>query len=408
MKIHIKTFGCTANKADSLYIKKKLTGTGHTFTDNANSAGIVIVNTCIVTHTTERKVLKFIRSLFGSGKRIIIAGCLPAAQPDILKGIDCELITPSSLDNIIEMVGGGDTTDQLPVLEGVIGICSISRGCAGDCSYCIVKLARGELISRPVPEITKEIGLLLQQGAKEIQLASQDTAAYGLDSGVRLPELLKAISGFDGDHMIRIGMMNPFTLLDILDDVIESFRDPHIYKFLHIPVQSGSNRVLEHMNRRYTIEEFKYIVHAFRTKFPQLTLSTDFITGYPSETEQDFNDTMELFKEVEPHKVNITRYSPRPGTKALLLYDMPDWIKKERSRLLTRQHFAINNRLFAKKIGDTARVLTTGTGRNNSTVCRDKNYNIIILQEDLPSGNWYDVTITGSRTVYLIGERIPR
>ena len=189
MKIYIKTFGCTANKADSLYIKKKITCTGHTFTDNVSSAGIVIVNTCVVTHTTERKVLKFIQSLSGSDKRIIIAGCLPAARPGLLKGIDYGLITPSSLDNIIEMVGDGDMIDQPPVLEGVIGISSISRGCAGDCSYCIVKQARGELSSRPVPEITREIGLLLQQGAKEIQLASQDTAAYGLDIGVRLPEL---------------------------------------------------------------------------------------------------------------------------------------------------------------------------------------------------------------------------
>lgn len=404
------TYGCTANKADSLRMEQILTSLGHIFTDNLLSSDLVIVNTCTVTRTTERKVLKFINSLSKTGKRIVVAGCIPAAQFDLLNEIDCQTVTPSSLDDIANVVDERSMANFIrktsPILKGVTGICSISTGCVGNCTYCIVKQARGELISRPLPEIVNEIASLLHQGAKEIQLTSQDTAAYGLDIGVRLPELLNAISRFDGDHMIRIGMMNPFTLLDILDDVIGTFGDPHIFKFLHLPVQSGSNSILAHMNRNYTVEDFENIVTKFRARYPGITISTDFITGYPAETDKDCQDTLRLLHKIKPQKVNITRYSSRPATKAAKEYDMPDWIKKERSRALTKEHHLINNTIFSKRVGENIRILTTEPGINNSTIGRDRNYTNIVVRERLPLGNWYNVRITEARKMYLIGKRI--
>ncbi len=404
------TYGCTANKADSLRMEQILTSLGHIFTDNLLSSDLVIVNTCTVTRTTERKVLKFINSLSKTGKRIIVAGCIPAAQFDLLNEIDCQTVTPSSLDDIVNVVDNNSTANFIrktsPILKGVTGICSISTGCVGNCTYCIVKQARGELVSRPLPEIVNEIASLLHQGAKEIQLTSQDTAAYGLDIGVRLPELLNAISRFDGDHMIRIGMMNPFILLDILDDMIGTFGDPHIFKFLHLPVQSGSNSILAHMNRNYTVEDFENIVTKFRAGYPGITISTDFITGYPAETDKDCQDTLRLLHKIKPQKVNITRYSSRPGTKAAKEYDMPDWIKKERSRALTKEHHLINNTIFSKRVGENIRILTTETGINNSTIGRDRYYTNIVVRERLPLGNWYNVRITEARKMYLIGKRI--
>ena len=410
MEIHLVTYGCTANKADSLRMEQILTSLGHIFTDNLLSSDLVIVNTCTVTRTTERKVLKFINSLSKTGKRIVVAGCMPAAQFDLLNEIDCQTVTPSSLDDIVNVVDNNSTANFIrrtsPIVKGVTGICSISTGCVGNCTYCIVKQARGELVSRPLPEIVNEIASLLHQGAKEIQLTSQDTAAYGLDIGVRLPELLNAISRFDGDHMIRIGMMNPFTLLDILDDVIGTFGDPHIFKFLHLPVQSGSNSILAHMNRNYTVEDFENIVTKFRAGYPGITISTDFITGYPAETDKDCQDTLRLLHKIKPQKVNITRYSSRPATKAAKEYDMPDWIKKERSRALTKEHHLINNTIFSKRVGENIRILTTEPGINNSTIGRDRNYTNIVVRERLPLGNWYNVRITEARKMYLIGKRI--
>jgi len=413
MKIHIKTFGCTANKADSHRIMQLLASQGHVFVDNPDLADLVVVNTCTVTQTTQQKVLKYINLLSDLGKDVVVAGCLPAAQPDILDGIDYPSVTPASLDDINDIVGSNivgsngitaPTLHDVPILEGVTGIVSISQGCLGQCSYCIVKQARGKLVSRPVHDIFDEIRLLVQQGAREIQLTSQDTSAYGMDTCIRLPELLHVVTAVEGNYMIRVGMMNPFTVIDIIDDVIESFKDSHIFKFLHIPIQSGSDKVLQHMNRKHTSEEFKYIIDTFRNNFPGMVISTDFIVGYPTETEQDFIDTLELLKEIRPQKVDITRYSSRPNTLSSHLRDLPSWKKKERSRTLTKAHHTINRELFRKMIGNTTHVLTTEVGKDNSTIGRDIYYNNIVVKKDIPLGNWYDVKITGSTTTYLIGE----
>jgi MiaB-like tRNA modifying enzyme len=408
MKIHIKTFGCTANRADSHRIMQLLASEGHVFIDNPDLADLVVVNTCTVTQTTQQRVLKYINSVSDLGKDIVVAGCLPAAQPDILDGIDWPSVTPASLDDITDIVDSNSITGpalyDVPILEGVTGIVSISQGCVGQCSYCIVKQARGKLVSRHVPDIVDEIRLLVRHGAREIQLTSQDTSAYGRDMGVKLPELLRAVTAVEGDYMIRVGMMNPFTVIDIIDDIIESFKDSHIFKFLHIPIQSGSDKVLQHMNRKHTSEEFKYIIDTFRNNFPGMVISTDFIVGYPTETEQDFIDTLELLKEIRPQKVNITRYSSRPNTPSSQLRDLPSWKKKERSRKLTEVHHTINRELLRKRIGDTTHLLTTEVGKDNSTIGRDIYYNNIVVKEDLPLGNWYDVKITGSTITYLIGE----
>jgi threonylcarbamoyladenosine tRNA methylthiotransferase CDKAL1 len=416
MKIHIKTFGCTANKADSHRIMQLLASQGYVFVSNPDLADLIVVNTCSVTQTTQQKVLKYINLLSDQGKDVVIAGCLPAAQPDILDGIDYPSVTPASLDDITDIVGsnfvdsnivgsnGITAPYDIPILEGVTGIVSISQGCAGQCSYCIVKQARGKLVSRPVPDIVDEIKLLIWRGVREIQLTSQDTSAYGMDMGIRLPELLRAITAVEGDYMIRVGMMNPFTVIGIINDIIESFKNPHIFKFLHIPIQSGSDKVLQHMNRKHTAEEFKYIVDTFRNNFPGIVISTDFIVGYPTETEQDFNDTLKLLTKLRPQKVNITRYSPRPNTLSSQLRDLPSWKKKERSRRLTKLHHTINRELLRKRIGDTIHVVTTEVGTDNSTIGRDIYYNNIVVKKDIPLGNWYDVKITGSTITYLIGE----
>lgn len=418
MKIHIKTFGCTANKADSHRIMQLLASQGYVFVSNPDLADLIVVNTCSVTQTTQQKVLKYINLLSDQGKDVVIAGCLPAAQPDILDGIDYPSVTPASLDDITDIVGSNFVDSNIvgsngitapapydiPILEGVTGIVSISQGCAGQCSYCIVKQARGKLVSRPVPDIVDEIKLLIWRGVREIQLTSQDTSAYGMDMGIRLPELLRAITAVEGDYMIRVGMMNPFTVIGIINDIIESFKNPHIFKFLHIPIQSGSDKVLQHMNRKHTAEEFKYIVDTFRNNFPGIVISTDFIVGYPTETEQDFNDTLKLLTKLRPQKVNITRYSPRPNTLSSQLRDLPSWKKKERSRRLTKLHHTINRELLRKRIGDTIHVVTTEVGTDNSTIGRDIYYNNIVVKKDIPLGNWYDVKITGSTITYLIGE----
>jgi len=392
MNIYIKTFGCTANKSDSLKIKQAFLNKGHRFTDNFDTADTVIVNTCTVTQTTQRKVIKYIKSI--SGKRVLVTGCMALAQPEVLKDIKCKIINQNTLSQNIQMI------------DGITGIVGISNGCVGNCSYCIVKKARGNLISRSISDIMYEVKQLINQGAKEIQITSQDTAAFGIDKNEKLYELLNAITSIDADFMVRVGMMNPFTLIGILDEVIKSFKNPHIFKFLHLPVQSGSNRVLKDMNRNYKVEDFKYIVNKFKENFKELTLSTDFIVGYPTEEEKDFQDSLKLIDEIKPQKVNITQYSERRGTESSKLYDMPQRIKKQRSRIMTKKQTDICQRIFSKKIGEKTRILITEKGKNKSVIGRDMCYNNIVVKSELNLGKWYDVKIIDSKTFYLVGELI--
>jgi len=394
MKVYIETYGCTANQSDSQWMKGILLQNDHEITNSVKDADIVILNTCTVTERTDRQMLKRLREL--DGRKVIVAGCLPAAQPNLLSDFKIlGTITPRSIHRI--------RRDVYTALDGAIGLVTISEGCVGRCSFCIVKQARGDLESYPPEMIVNAVRKLVDGGAKEIRITSQDTAAYGLDIGVRLPALIDDITSLDGDFKIRIGMMNPATTKDILDDLIESFDSPKVFKFLHLPIQSGSDAILQSMNRGHSVADFVEIVDAFRQRFPELTLSTDFIVGYPGETGEDFDASIRILRKTNPTKVNITRFSPRPGTPAAELPDIIGRVKKERSRELTKVHHAIVYQLHKRWIGRIVEALVTEKGKNNTVVARDASYKNIVIKEDLPLGSRCRVKITDARPTYLIG-----
>ena len=291
-------------------------------------------------------------------------------------------------------------------LEGVTGAVSISDGCVGQCSYCIVKQARGDIVSYPPRTIVNSVKRLVEAGAKEILITSQDTAAYGLDIGVCLPDLLNSITEIDGDFYIRVGMMNPLTTLKILDDLAESFDDPKVFKFLHLPVQSSSDRILESMKRGYSVSDYVQIVDAFRERFPNLTLSTDFIVGYPGENTDDFERTMLLLKKTKPLKVNITRFSPRPNTPAAKMPDILERVKKERSRALTKAYHKISSELHRSLVGLLTEVIVTEKGKEGSVIARDPYYRNIVIKKNLKLGERHPVKIVDARTNYLVGELV--
>jgi MiaB-like tRNA modifying enzyme len=406
MRIHVKTYGCTANQADSKVLAEAIVGLGHSLCDEA-SADVVVVNTCTVTEYTERRVLREIKSLQQQGKQVIVAGCLPAAQPERMRelGIE-EFVTPKTLDDIRRLLpenGSGERVLEKPCAVGVV---SIATGCVGGCAYCIVKRARGELESRSPGEIRGEVEALVARGVWEVQLTAQDTACYGWDIGCTLPELIEVLCGIEGDFRIRVGMMNPATARNIVGELMEVFESEKVYKFLHLPVQSGSDRVLEDMNRGHMVEDYKYIVKAFTERYPKGVVSTDFIVGYPTETEEDFEQTLALLRETRPFKVNITRYSPRPHTPAYGLKDLPSWIKKERSRRLTDEHLRISEEILQRYLGEVCEVTVTEAGRKGTSIARDDNYRYIVVKEELALGSRHSVRITGARSTYLVGEKI--
>jgi len=213
-------------------------------------------------------------------------------------------------------------------------IIQILQGCKGNCNFCITRLEKGRLYSYPKSKIIQEFKKAITKN-KVIYLTSQDNACYGLDKNhhSQLPELLNEILKIKGNYKIRIGMMNPTHTLPILKELITVYKDQKIIKFLHIPVQSGSNKVLKEMNRFHSVEDFKKIVKLFRKAIPDITISTDIIVGYPTETELDFQQTLKLLKQIKPEVLNISRFTSRPHTLAAKLKQLSTEIKKQRSRI---------------------------------------------------------------------------
>jgi len=256
--------------------------------------------------------------------------------------------------------------------------------------------------------VTREVRSHLAEGSVEIQLASQDAAAYGLDLGSALPELLDAVVGIDGDFSVRVGMMNPEQLSPILEDLIVSYDDPKIYKFLHLPVQSGSDRVLACMKRGYSARNFLEMVARFRSAFPHITLYTDVITGFPGETEEDFRATELLIQKADPDKVNVTMYSSRPGTGASKLKDMPSRIKKDRSRRITQLWQKIAGQRNGRYIGETIVAQVTEKGKEGTVMARSENYRKIIVREPTSLGCVHRFEVVETNPFYLKGEVVGR
>ena len=272
------------NMADYEIALGLLKEAGHVVVESPESAEILMIFTCIVKTPTERKMLRRIRELRTLGKPLIIAGCMPEAERPLIESEapEASLLGPDDLLSVVDvveaalrgerrvLVGGEMRKTRLPRVRRnpVIHIAPIASGCLGECSYCIVKRARGWLRSYPAEEIVEDVRRALGEGCREIWVTAEDTAAYRW-RGLRLPDLLEMLSGLDGRFYIRVGMMTPNQALEILDELIEAYRSPKIFKFLHLPVQSGSDEVLRRMRRRYTVEDFKYIVSRFREAHPE-------------------------------------------------------------------------------------------------------------------------------------------
>ena len=397
--VHIETFGCTANVGDTLRMRAILKTAGHKIIE-ARKADIVIVNTCTVTKRTELNVLKRIKELKEQGKEVVVAGCMAAAQPELVKSIlgeDVPMVTPLDIRDSEELD-----------FDGVIAVIPIAMGCVGRCTYCIVKQARGDLRSYAPDKLCKAVKSAVDRGAKEIRITAQDCSAYGWDGfGInypKLPELLKLLTAIEGDFRIRVGMMNPFTVIRILDELLDAFESEKIFNFFHVPVQSGSDKVLRDMRRNYKAADFDEIVKTIRKRFKYSTISTDFIVGFPSETEEDFWSSLNLLKTVKPEKVNITRFSSRPGTEASKQKDLVEREKKRRSRIFSgayrRLAFAKNTELVGKELP----VLVTERGKKGGVIGRDASYRTVVIKSDLPLGSTFKVRVKEAKSTYLVGE----
>ncbi|MCK9293094.1 tRNA (N(6)-L-threonylcarbamoyladenosine(37)-C(2))-methylthiotransferase [archaeon] len=405
-KIFIKTFGCTLNKKDS----KNIVANYNYSEDEKDTftADYIIINTCGVKERTDTKIINYLKKLKQlniSEKKIIICGCLVTIDKELLTDIFpnanyFKIEETKQLQKLLGSLKLETKTKKVNISEPII----LSNGCLGNCNYCAVKFARGKLKSKSEKDIILEIEKTIENGSKEILLTSQDNGCYGFDINTNIVKLLSEIIKIKGNFLIRLGMANPQHLKIFKKELIEIYKHEKLYKFLHIPIQSGDNQVLKDMNRFYNIEDVFDIIKEFRKEIPEITIATDIIVGYPTESEEEFQNTIEVIKKLKPDVVNISRFGQRKRIEANKHKDLLGAIKKKRSRELTilcRKISLNNNKLF---LNTEKEVLVTEVGKNNTVMARTVEYKPVGIKGNYPIGTKLKVKIINYKANFLIGK----
>ncbi|HOJ95673.1 MAG TPA: radical SAM protein [Methanospirillum sp.] len=397
-RVCIRTFGCAYNTGDSDLLASVLKNQGAIMVSDPSMADAVILNTCIVIDSTERKMCKEIAAY--PGREVYVTGCLPLGRPALLENLaHIKVIHPDS----VHRAAAGIPYSH----EGAVSVVQIGPGCVGFCRYCITRCARGTIRSIPPGVIYKRIVGDARGGAVEIRLAGQDLSAYGRDTGDKtLATLLEGVPPLTEPARIRLGMMNPATLLPIAQKVAHAMKHGPFFSFLHLPVQSGSDHVLDLMGRGYRVADILKILEIFRSDMPEIRIATDIITGYPGETSEDHLQTRELIRQISPAMVNVTRYSWRPGTGMTRANELPDRIRKDRSREIIREAYAMLHEKNEQKIGTVMTGVVTERIRPGSVMARSRSYEGIVIQENILPGISCTVLITGCTPHYLIGQPV--
>ncbi len=399
------------NYGEGEQLSKKMDALGHVRVDSVKDADIVILNTCTVVETTEKNMIRRMGDLKKAGKKVIVTGCMAKVQPKRIeiRLPDSVIIPPDRYDEFSDLVsdefGCCDPVDSPSY--GMSAILPIAQGCLGNCSYCITRFARGALKSYDENDLVKEFNAMIDAGTKEVLVTAQDTACYGRDTGTDLPYLIRRFLEKEGDYRLRIGMMNPNNLKPIVDDLLDTMEDRRVYRFLHIPVQSGSDTVLKNMRRRYTAEEFLSMVEHMRARYPDISISTDMISGFPGETDEDHRKSVELIRKLHADTVNITRFSVRPGTDAAKMKDQIQGnVSKERSTELTDTKMDVEYNVNKNLVGRRFRVLVTEKGKPGTVITRTENYRPVGIDEDIPLGTFLEVEVTDCASTYVTGKRV--
>lgn len=397
-RVYVKSFGCPTNLADGEVIAGCLSRAGFDVVEETHNADILIYNTCAVKSPTENRMVDILRKA-PRGKRLVVTGCLPLINFERLKAeVDFDGVAgPAPGAKIVEVVRRVDNGEKVVALvrnskpslslpkvpiKSVTGIIPTNYGCLGACSYCCVLFARGRLRSYSVNEIVERVKHDLASGAKEIWLTSQDTACYGKDVATNLADLMRRICEIEGRFFVRVGMMTPNQALEMLDDLIEAYKDEKIFKFLHLPVQSGDDEVLRLMNRFYGVDDFKRIIYTFRKEIPRITVATDVICGFPGESREAFEQTMRLIKEIQPDVVNISKFFPRPHTPAKKMMLLPPQEVKRRSKKMAELSRRISLEKNKAWINWEGTVIFDEKGKGKSWVGRNSTYKPMVTRSD--------------------------
>jgi tRNA-2-methylthio-N6-dimethylallyladenosine synthase len=402
--VFIKTYGCQMNVRDSEQVARDLAGRGYELVDREDHADVVLLNTCSVRDMAEQKAIGKMQTLSGRKKHrqhqvIGFLGCMAQSRGasilDELPDVDLIIgtqkfhetgryvddlfrqrrenpgVAPERVVDVAEETGSQNTIrDHLLAPNQVSAFVSIMQGCNMHCTFCIVPSTRGAERSRPIAEIVAEVESLVGQGVKEVTLLGQIVNLFGrhefpaVDGLSPFVQLVRAVCAVPGIERVRFTSPHP---IGFKDDLVECFRDlPQLCEHVHLPVQSGSDRILKAMHRAYTREKYLGLIAKLRTAQPKISFTTDIIVGFPGETEEDFRQTCELVREVGFDNAFIFRYSTRRDTPAATMEDqITEVVKMERNQILLRILDEIADRRVKSLLGQSDEILVEGESRTN-------------------------------------------
>lgn len=437
-KLLIKTWGCQMNEYDSSKMADLLNAAnGYELTEVPEEADVLLLNTCSIREKAQEKVFHQLgrwKTLKDKKEGVVIGvgGCVATQEGDHIRQrapyVDV-IFGPQTLHRLPEMIKSSlsnekpvmdisfpeiEKFDNLPEpkADGATAYVSIMEGCSKYCTYCVVPYTRGEEVSRPMDDVLYEVAQLAEQGVREVNLLGQNVNAFRGPTHegdiCTFAELLRLVASIDGIDRIRFTTSHP---LEFGDDIIEVYKDtPELVSFLHLPVQSGSDRILTMMKRPHTAIEYKSIIRKLRKARPDIQISSDFIVGFPGESKQDFQDTMKLIKEVDFDMSFSFVFSPRPGTPAAdYPCDIPAQEKKDRLYELQQTVNTQAMRFSRLMLGTEQRILVEGPSRKNLMELRGRTENSRVVNFEGSAdliGQFVDVKITEVYTNSLRGELV--
>lgn len=434
-KVYIETFGCQMNKLDSELVLGRLEREGYSLTDSRDEADLILMNTCSVREHAEERVFSRAASLkplkLQRPELIIgVIGCMAQNQQEKivkrLPHVDM-VVGPRELDTIPALIHKvrerklpaialnkefDEVPEQYRSAEGretpFQAFVKVMEGCDCACTFCIVPTVRGRETSRPPDDIVKEVEQLALGGCVEITLLGQTVNSYGkqLKPRTNLGSLLHRLNDIDAVRRIRFITSHPSFMFK---DIVDAMRDlSKVCKYLHIPIQSGSNKILKAMRRGYTVERYREIVDTLRAEVAGIEIASDFIVGFPGEDESDFQATTDLMKDIRFQNSFVFKYSPRPGTPAAgVADDVPQNVKKERNQILLDIQEKISEEKNRRSVGKTMEVLVEGTSKRNAqrqTGRSDTNQIVLFESPKDLRGTFVKVKITDSKPLTLFGE----
>ena len=416
---HIQTAGCSTNLADSEQMAGLLKQAKFELVETIEDADVVVFNICTVKSPSENAFYSQLEQFKTEHpyKIPIIAGCIPQSDRSKLRGY--ALIGTKQIHNIVQVVEEALhdnvlqllNNDEMPPLNlprvrknPIVEILPINRGCLGAGTFCKTKKARGNLVSYPIPEIIEVATKAVKEGVKEIWLTSQDTFCYGFDIGTDLPTLLEELVKIPGDFKIRIGMGNPDHMPKIETRLVEVYKNPKIFKFLHLPLQAGHDETLKAMHQRYTVEEYLQTINLFQREIPEINIMTDIIVGYPTETEDHYWGTLEVVRKTTPDSINISRFWLRPDTPAADLPELPEEVVKHRSRVLTDIFHNVSKLRNERWVDWQGEIIIDEKGKEEKQwIGRNHAYKQVIVEGDYKLGQVLKVQIVKAETFDLRG-----